>query len=330
MKPVVRWLSWVIVMFAALTPAWAAKRVVVVTNRGCEEVCKAFRAALEREGDVDFVLRDIAGDTSRLPAIVSEIRKLRPDLVATWGTGITLGVVGKADAVDPARHIQDIPVVYMYVGNPVESGVVRSAERSGRPNVAGANIAVPIEAQINLMQAYRPFERVGMVYNTNEPAAVAQAAAARKAFEARGVRVSAVTLDAGANGGAPDPKAIGPALDAVARDKPGFLYYVGSTFSLAYIDALGEGAVARGMPVFTAQEPAYRRGLVQVGLVSPLAGVGQVAAYQAAQILFQGKAPDALPTPTLTRYSVLINMRSARELQIYPPMKLLQFAEVTP
>ena len=116
----------------------------------------------------------------------------------------------------------------------------------------------------------------------------------------------------------------------MAKDKPGFLYYVGSTFTLAHIDALAEGAVARGIPVFTAQEPAYRKGLVQVGLVSPLAGVGQVAAYQAAQVLFHGQTPGALPTPTLTRYSVLINMRSARTLGIYPPIKLLQFAEVTP
>ena len=308
--------------------AHASKRVLIITNRGCEEICKAFQSALSRDGPVEFTLRDVGGDMGRLPPIVTEIRRERPDLVATWGTGITLGVVGKVGASDPSKHIVDIPVVYMYVGNPVESGVVLSAERSGRSNVAGANIAVPITAQIGLMQAYRSFDRVGMIYNTNEPAATAQAAAARKVFEAQGVAVTAITIEPGPMGD-PDPARIVPALDTLARNRPGFLYYVGSTFMLKHVGVLSQGAVERGIPIFTAQEPSYRNGLIQLGLVSPLAGIGQSAAWQASQILFHGHSPGSLPTPTITRHSVMINMRSARALGVYPPMTLLQFAEIT-
>ena len=39
--------------------------------------------------------------------------------------------------------------------------------------VAGANTTVPLDAQINLMESYRPLSRVAMVYNANEPAAAA-------------------------------------------------------------------------------------------------------------------------------------------------------------
>ena len=311
-----------------LAAVCAPKTVMVITARGCEEVCTSFKLSLESQGEVRFIMRDTAGDLSRVAGFVAEARKDRPDLVATWGTGITEAVIGKHDKVDPARHLTDVPVVYMYVGNPVESKIAKAADRSGRPQVAGANTAVPVEAQIKLLRSYRSVQRIGMLFNANEAAAAAQATTVRKAFEAAGVEVTQIDM-AQLRSGPPDPADIGPALDRLAQSRPDFLYYVGSAFTLAHIGAISQEATTRGLPMFSALEPAYRKGEVLLGLISPLAGVGQVAAYQAGQVLFKGREAGSLPSPTLTRYTVLINMRSARALKAYPPMKLLQFAEVT-
>ncbi|MGB7481432.1 MAG: ABC transporter substrate binding protein [Burkholderiaceae bacterium] len=320
-------LAWLAPPAAAQAQTQAVKRVLLITNRGCEEVCQSFRRNLESQGPVEFVWRDAGGDTGRVAAFVAEARELRPDLIATWGTGITLAVVGPWDGADPARHVADIPVVYMYVGDPVASKIARSAERSGRQNVAGANTSVPLEAQIRLLQSYRKLDRIGMLYNTDEPAAVTQAREARRLFEAHAVTVDEERLPN--RDGRPDAAAIPAALDRLARHQPDFLYYVGSTFTLKQIGTLADGAIARGIPMFSATEPAFRQGDVLLGLVSPLAGIGQVAAHQAGQILFHRKQPGELESPALTRHSVLINMRAARALKIYPPMKLLQFAELT-
>lgn len=304
------------------------KRVFLITNRGCEEVCMSFKSNLTNQGPVDFIWRDIDGDASRVPALVAEIRRLHPDLVATWGTGITLGVVGPYDTTEPTRYLTDIPVVYMYVGNPVESKIARSSTRSGRSNVAGANTSVPIDAQINLLTAYRPIKRVGMLYNTNEPAAVFQAAATRRAFEAHKIQVTEVRLPNDSDG-RPNISAIPAALDELALAKPDFLFQIGSTFMLQQIKTISTDAIQRGMPMFSATEPAFRRGEVLLGLISPLAGIGQIAAYQAGRILFHHVQPGSMTSPTLTRHSILINMQAARALKFYPPMKLLQFAELT-
>jgi len=331
MNRTVRWRAVFALVLALCVPgiAQAAKQVMIITNRGCEEVCTSFRQNLESQGEVAFILRDIQGDTSRVPAIVAEARRLRPDLIATWGTGITQAVVGRHDAVDPAVHVTDIPVVYMYVGNPVESKIARDLLQSGRSNVAGANTSVPIEAQINLLTGYRKVERIAMLYNEDEPAAVAQAASARRAMEARGIAVRELRIPPLPGTRRPDPAAIEPSIATLAADRPDFLYYVGSSFTLANVGTIISAAIASGIPAFSALEPAYRKGEMLLGLISPLAGVGQIAAYQAGQILFHGKAPGALPSPTLTRHSVLINMRAARALKAYPPMKLMQFAEIT-
>lgn len=313
-----------------LPAAWAGpvKQVFLITNRGCEEVCQSFRSNLQSQGPVNFIWRDAAGDVSRVGAFVAEARALRPDLVATWGTGVTLAVIGPHDAPDPKRYLTDMAVVYMYVGHPVESKIARSAGKSGRPNVAGTNTAVPVEAQIKLLQSFRPLARIGMLYNTDEPAAVAQAAQVRQAFKAHSIQVHEVRLPMTAKG-TPDASSIPAALDKLARHKPDFLYHIGSTFTLQQVQTISTGATARGIPMFSPTESAFRKGNVLLGLISPLAGIGQLAAYQAGQILFHGQQPGDLPSPTLTHNSVLINMRMVRTLGIYPPMKLLQFSELT-
>jgi len=308
----------------AVTP----KKVLIITNRGCEEICKSFQQNLQSQGEVSFVVRDIGGDTKKVPSIVSEARSLKVDLIATWGTGVTLAVVGKHDETDPVRFVTDIPVVYLYVGNPVQSKIAIDTKRSGRANVAGANTSVPIEAQVNLIKSYRDVTKVGMVFNTDEPAAVAQAATARKQFESAQVGVELVELAKGPDG-KPQSEAIVAGIDELASKKVAFIYHVGSSFMLANTSLMSEAATARGLPIFTAQEPAYRKGDVLLGLISPLAGIGQIGAYQAGQILFGNRKPGELDTPTLARYSVLINMKTARQLKAYPPMKLLQFAEIT-
>lgn len=304
------------------------KKVLIITNRGCEEVCQSFKANLEHQGPVSFTVKDVNGDTSRVAEIVKEARKVRPDLVATWGTGITQAAIGKHDAIDPTRHLTDIPVVYMYVGNPVGSMIARDALKSGRPNVAGANTSVPVSAQINLLKSFGKVQRVALLYNSDEPAAVAQVADVEKGLKAGSLELSKFEFPLGPDGH-PSPSDIGATLDKLAQQKPDFVFQIGSTFALKNIEAISKGTNERGLPMFSAFESAFRKGEILLALVSPLNGVGQIAAYQAGQILFHGRSPDTLPSPTLSRYSVLINMRAARALQIYPPMKLLQFAEVT-
>jgi putative ABC transport system substrate-binding protein len=118
-------------------------------------------------------------------------------------------------------------------------------------------------------------------------------------------------------------------MDRLAQDKPDFIYHIGSSFTLAHAGRISQAANERGIPIFTTFEPAYRKGSILLGLTSPLSGIGQIGAYQAGQILFNGRKPGDLNSPTLSRHSVLINMNAARQLKAYPPMKLLQFAEIT-
>ncbi|MNV89206.1 hypothetical protein D3C71_1834800 [compost metagenome] len=46
------------------------------------------------------------------------------------------------------------------------------------------------------------------------------------------------------------------------------------------------------------------------------------------QILVEKNPVSAVPASTLQRFSLLVNMRTAKALDLYPPMLLLNVAEV--
>src|SRR5699024_10683018 len=87
-------------------------QIYIANYRGCEEVCEAFKSYLTERGlPVEFTERSIERDVSRIPDLVEEVRELRPDLLVTWGTAISLGMVGPYGTTDSERFITDVPTV---------------------------------------------------------------------------------------------------------------------------------------------------------------------------------------------------------------------------
>lgn len=271
-------------------------------------------------------MRDVALDVGRVPELVAEARALRADLIYTWGTPVTLAVAGRAGAVDPARHVTDTPIMFTMVASPVGSGLVGALASSGR-NLTGASHVVPLGQQLGAMRAYRRFERIGILYNPAEPNSVLnvaewRAAAARERFE---LVEQAVALDAKRQ---PDPASLPRRLDRLAARRVQLLYLGPDSFLAAHRKLVTEGALARRLPTYSATESALRDGKALFGLVSGYEAVGRLAAHKAAQILIEKIEPAAIPIETLARFSYLVNMTVAAELDLYPPIKVINYAEL--
>lgn len=308
----------------------AAERhhVYIATFRGCEEVCEAFKSyLLDRGLAVDFIERSIERDTARIPELVAEVKELQPDLLVTWGTAISLGMVGPAGTTDSEAYVTDIPAVYLYVADPLGAGLVNRPDMSERPNLAGANIQVPLEAQLRVMQSYQEVDRIGVVYGADELNSVAAVTALRVAASRFGIEVIEQQLDPGPEG-PPLPESIAPAMQAIAEKDPDFLVTVSSSFLIQNVEAYTAAAVEAGLPLFTSAELPIRQGDAMLALFASLSSIGQVAGYQAEQILREGADPATLPTPSLRRFTLLINMPVALALERYPPMLVLQIAEL--
>jgi putative ABC transport system substrate-binding protein len=300
--------------------------IVTVTFRGCEEACQGFQdyiAASPVEAEV--IVRDIARDRELLPGLVEEVQALQPDLLVTWGTSVTLGMVGTID--DSQDRVTGIPTVFMIVADPVGANIVESYERSGRSFLTGTRNRVPEETQLRVLADYRPFDKIGLVYNDDELNAVLKADEIRRVAGEQGFEVVERLIAKDADGG-PLVEDIAPAVADIAAEQIDFLYVGSSSFLLANADAFTSAALDHGLAVATSYEAMVRDSHGLIALASAYYNVGQLAGFQAEQILDAGRSPGDLEIVGLNRFTVLVNIETAKQLKLYPPMLLLRYAEI--
>jgi putative ABC transport system substrate-binding protein len=301
-------------------------RILQVTYRGLTDVERGFADHFRQRGlRVEFSHVDIALDTSRLPAVVQGIRSNPPDLISSWGSGVTLGLAGPWAAPDPARFITDIPIVFSLVAEPVGAGIVPALASSGR-QLTGVSHMASVAAQYQVMAAYRPFRRVGLVYSANEPNSLAVLAQWRSLGRERGFEVLAQPFARDASG-KPVLEGALDRLRALREQGAEWLYLPPDSFLSTQLKTVLPAALALGLPSFASTEPQMRAGAL-LGLVSRYFSVGQFAGYKAEQILVQGVPPSKIPIETLSRMALQVNLPVARQLRLLPPLGFFNQAEL--
>ncbi len=302
-------------------------RIYAITFRGMTEVEKGFQDYFAaRRIPVQITFRDLNRDNTRMPGFLEEIRRTKPDLVYTWGTSVTLGVVGAFDNVDPQVHITDIPVVFTLVAAPVLAKIVRDLKNPGR-NVTGVFHVAPTEAQIRAMASYRPFKSLGILYTPTEQNSVVVVEEVREVSKRLGFSVIARPLKLDAN-----KKVTSEGAPEMVRDlkqqNVEWLYlppdsYLGTITKSVIIPA----AMAAGIPTFASTEQLMETGAL-TGLVSRYHSIGQFTAYKAEQILVNKVAPAKIPVETLTRFALQVRMEVADALKLPPPLPMFNYAEL--
>ena len=302
--------------------------IYMIVWRGCEDACKGFQDYFrERDIEVNFILRNAARDKKRLPGFVREARKMNVDLVLTWGTSVTAGTVGKLGKVNPDIHLTDIPVVFMIVADPVGAKIIENYESSGRSHITGTRNRVPEEVQMKAIRAYRQFKRIGLIYNTNEQNSVLNAETMRSVAEKMQFELVEATLDLNESG-KPTVESIPLKIAELKKKNVDFIYVGSSSFLMAHRDQFTSAALEMGMPVAAAYEAMAAKSNALLAVASRYYNVGKLAGYQAEQILVEKIAPGEIPIRSLSRFSYVINMKTAKQLKLFPPISVLRYAEV--
>lgn len=317
---------------AAQAPAGARTQddpfhVFLVVWRGETDVEHGLRAHMRERGiPVRYTLRNLEQDRSRISGIVAEIRTAQPDLVHTFGTSTTLGILGARDAADPAAHVQGIPGVFSIVAYPIEANIVESFESTGRP-VTGTAFLPPVSKQLDALLQYRSVERLGVVYNSLERNSLINIEELREEAAERGIELLEAPVPLDADGRA-DAGRLTEVVGGLADDGAEFLYMGPDSFVTRNDVRITEAAVARGVPVFAGTEASFAGSQAMLGFVSPYYLVGKLAGAQAERILVGGERPEDIPVKPLARFSLVIRMSVALDLGIYPPLGLLRVAQV--
>ena len=232
--------------------------IYLVVWRGETDVEHGFRAHLYERGiPARYTLRNINQDRSRIPEIVAEIRAAKPDLVHTFGTSATLGVLGPHTDAQPGAHVEGIPGVFSIVAYPIEAKIVEQFDPPGRP-ITGTAFLAPIENQIDAILAYRPIDTLGVIYNSLERNSVINVTALRAGCEARNIKLVELPVPLDADG-RPDVSRLDALADDLVREGVDFLYMGPDSFVTVNSERISTRAAEHGIPTFAGTGATFSR-----------------------------------------------------------------------
>ncbi|WP_292288684.1 ABC transporter substrate binding protein [Marivita sp.] len=303
-------------------------RIHMVVWRGCEEACRGFiRYFEDRDLPVRVDVTDVERDKERLSEVQARLISERPDLVVTWGTTVSRSILGTRAEHGRGSALGDIPALFMIVADPVGSDLVESYDSSGRDHVSGVRNRVPEAVQLRLMFEYFRPDRLGVLNHPGELNSTLNTEKLRDLSEEFGFTLIEHLYAPDAEGDVATSQ-IPEAIAALKAKEAEAIYVGSSSYNLEHQAEFVAAAAAVDLPVFSAYTQMVQESGALMAIGTSYANVGRLAAGQAAEILLEGQAPQALPIKALNRYSVILNMTSAQQLDLYPPLSLIGVAEV--
>ena len=274
----------------------------------------AFRNALAQLGwsegnNLRIEVRWGAADPDRIRTLAKELVDLRPDAIFDQTTPVT-------DAF--ARVTQTIPIVFVYVADPIGSGFAASLARPGR-NITGFTYVEPTTGGkwVELLKEIAPrTAHVALLFNPETAPKFympsIQAAASSFAVEASVAPVHARDEIAGV-------------IAAQARSPGGGLIVMPDVFNDANGELIIALATSSGVPaIYPRPVFAETGGLIAYG--ADLAEQFRQAAGYIDRIL-KGANPGDLPVQRPTKFELVINLKTAKALGLTIPPTVLALAD---
>jgi putative ABC transport system substrate-binding protein len=248
-------------------------------------------------------------DISRIRALAQELVGLQPDIIVTVATPPTAAV---------QRETRTIPIVFMNVGDPVASGLVPRLNQPGG-NVTGfATYEASLGGKwLELLSEIAPgLKRAAIMFDPD----TSPVSTFMPSFEmaARSLKVVLIPAPFRSVG------EIETAIIALGREPGGGLVLVPDLFTNAHRASIISAASRNDVPAIYALSEFAKDG----GLLSY--GVDQVDTWRRAATyvdrILRGAKPAGLPVQFPTKFEMVINLMTAKALNLEIPPKLLALA----
>lgn len=237
---------------------------------------------------------------------IRKFNAIGADVIITYGAPATLAAL---------REANDIPVIFVDVYGPVETGIAKNMHASGR-NTAGMSSKVPLVTLIKTAMELKPIRALGVIYNPREEGSLVQLKEARRIAAQSGLSLTEVSLT-GAGG-------TDAALAILFAAKVDCIYISECTAGSRGFEKIVHRAAELKIPVISQMPGAAQKGAV-LSLEADPVEQGQIAADYAARIL-AGKRASQLPVVTPKRVDLIVNLKMAKTLELNVPFPVLTAA----
>jgi putative tryptophan/tyrosine transport system substrate-binding protein len=250
------------------------------------------------------------GDYKRFPKLVAELAALGVEIIVTAGTPA-------AQAVQ--RIAPSMPLVMVAVGDPVGTDLVASLAHPGGKSTGLTSIAPDLEGKrLELLTRLIPgLSHVALIWNPDNAFHAGSEREVQAASQVLHFDVLSLPVRA-----APD---FDKAFEAIATARPGALIVLADRIYLHNRARIVDFAARQRLPaVYAYRELVDAGGLMSFG--PDYAEMHRRAAAYVDKIL-KGANPGELPIEQPTKFRLLINLRTARALDLAIPQSLLLRAD---
>jgi putative tryptophan/tyrosine transport system substrate-binding protein len=250
------------------------------------------------------------GKVERLRGIVADLVHSKVNVIVATGSA----------AYRALEHAPaSIPIVVTVTADPMIDGLAESLARPGGNFTGLTDTAADLgPKQIELLMAVVPqLSRAGVLLNPDNVSHPVQMK--RLMLAAQNVGVQVVLAEAGTIAN------IEPGFAALARERANAVILFGDTFFVQQLQQIAQAAIRYRVPsMYTLHEYVEAGGLMSYG--ADLVDNFRRAATYVDKIL-KGARPGDLPFEQAARYSLAINLKTAKELGIAIPQSLLVRAD---
>jgi putative ABC transport system substrate-binding protein len=270
---------------------------------------RMFVKALAQKGydqsNTEIIIQNPNPDPISWANSIRKFKALRADVIVTYGAPATMAAT---------REISDIPLLFVDVYGPVETGISRSLTMTGT-NLTGISSKVPMATLIKTFREIRPLKSLGVIYNSREVGSVVQLKEIKRLAAQHGFNVVEANVSS--------PATLDAAIASLVLQADCIYVSEGSTGS-RNLEKIVHRASNVKIPVISQIPESCEKGALIALEVSP-GEQGQLAGEYAAKIL-AGKNPGQLPICSPKKVELIVNLKTAKQLDLTIPFQVLGVA----
>jgi putative tryptophan/tyrosine transport system substrate-binding protein len=278
---------------------------------------EAFRQGLRELGWVEgksiiIEYRHAEGSNDRLPELAADLIRLKVDVIVT-----SVGT----DTLHAKKATSTIPIVMASAGDAVASGFVESLARPGG-NITGLTQMTPELAakRLELLKDIVPkLSRVAVLWNPKNPGSTSTLSWKELQLPAQELAIQLQSLEVSSSSG------FAKAFEEATKARAGALAIMPDALFAGNLKLIAELAAKNRLPsTFHLSEFAAAGGLVAYG--PDRSDMFRRAAIYVDKIL-KGAKPADLPVERPTKFELLINLKTAKQIGVTIPQSVLYRAD---
>jgi putative ABC transport system substrate-binding protein len=250
------------------------------------------------------------GHAERFQEFAAEMVRLKVDVIIVTTTPAALAV---------KTATATIPVVFPNAISPVESGVVESLAHPGGNVTGGAaqTAALSTKRLANLKEVIPGLSRGAVLWNAANPALAYPWRQTQSAAGELGVALQSLEVRV--------PTDIESAFAMMVADRPDALIVLQDALTLQHRKEIIDFTIQKRLPgMFVAKEWVVVGGLMSYG--ENLADMYRRGAYFVDKVL-KGAKPADLPVEQVTKFELILNLKTAKAMELTIPAAFLATAD---